>query len=215
MNIQLFSKSIKLPKPQYDSNVSIEETLLKRRSIRSYKSETLAIAEISQLLWSAQGVTNRKGFRTAPSAGALYPLEVYIAAGNVTDLDAGIYKYYPHRHEIVNTVKGDKRSKLCRAGLGQSSIKNAPAVMVFCAVFERVTGRYGKRGIQYVHMEVGHAIQNVCLQAISLGLGSVIIGAFNDYDVKEVMNFEVDEHSLLILPVGKLKNVLPNNSIKG
>jgi len=207
MNIQLFSKSIKLPKPQYDSNVSIEETLLKRRSIRSYKSEPLAIAEISQLLWSAQGVTNRKGFRTAPSAGALYPLEVYIAAGNVTDLYAGIYKYYPHRHEIVNTVKGDKRSELCRAGLGQSSIKNAPAVMVFCAVFERVTGSYGKRGIQYVHMEVGHAIQNVCLQAISLGLGSVIIGAFNDYDVKEVMNFELDEHPLLILPVGKLKNV--------
>jgi len=207
MNIQLFSKSIKLPKPQYDSNVSIEETLLKRRSIRSYKSEPLAIAEISQLLWSAQGVTNRKGFRTAPSAGALYPLEVYIAAGNVTDLDAGIYKYYPHKHEIVNTVKGDKRSELCRAGLGQSSIKNAPAVMVFCAVFERVTGSYGKRGIQYVHMEVGHAIQNVCLQAISLGLGSVIIGAFNDYDVKDVMNFELDEHPLLILPVGKLKNV--------
>lgn len=207
MNIQLFSKSIKLPKPQYDSNVSIEETLLKRRSIRSYKSEPLAIAEISQLLWSAQGVTNRKGFRTAPSAGALYPLEVYIAAGKVTDLDAGIYKYYAHRHEIVNTVKGDKRSELCRAGLGQSSIKNAPAVMVFCAVFERVTGRYGERGIQYVHMEVGHAIQNVCLQAISLGLGSVIIGAFNDYDVKEVMNFELDEHPLLILPVGKLKNV--------
>jgi len=207
MNIQLFSKSIKLPKPQYDSNVSIEETLLKRRSIRSYISEPLAIAEISQLLWSAQGVTNRKGFRTAPSAGALYPLEVYIAAGNVTDLDAGIYKYYPHKHEIVNTVKGDKRSELCRAGLGQSSIKNAPAVMVFCAVFERVTGSYGKRGIQYVHMEVGHAIQNVCLQAISLGLGSVIIGAFNDYDVKDAMNFELEEHPLLILPVGKLKNV--------
>ncbi len=207
MNIQLFSKSIKLPEPQYDSNVSIEETLLKRRSIRSYKSEPLAIAEISQLLWSAQGVTHRKGFRTAPSAGALYPLEVYIAAGNVTDLDAGIYKYYPHRHEIVNTVKGDKRSELCRAGLGQSSIKNAPAVMVFCAVFERVTGSYGKRGIQYVHMEVGHAIQNVCLQAISLELGSVIIGAFNDYNVKEVINFKLDEQPLLILPVGKLKNV--------
>jgi SagB-type dehydrogenase family enzyme len=207
MNIKLFSKSIKLPKPQYDSNISIEETLLKRRSIRSYNSEPLAIAEISQLLWSAQGVTNRKGFRTAPSAGALYPLEVYIAAGNVTDLGAGIYKYYPHKHEIVNTVKGDKRSELCRAGLGQGSIKNAPVVMVFCAVFERVTGRYGERGIQYVHMEVGHAIENVCLQAISLGLGSVIIGAFNDYDVKEVMNFELNEQPLLILPVGKLKNV--------
>lgn len=180
---------------------------MKRRSIRSYKSEPLAIAEISQLLWSAQGVTNRKGFRTAPSAGALYPLEVYLAAGDVTDLDTGIYKYNPHRHEMVNTVQGDKRSELCRAGLGQSSIKNAPAVMVFCAVYERVTGRYGKRGIQYVHMEVGHAIQNVCLQAISLGLGSVIIGAFNDNDVKEVMNVELGEQPLLMLPVGKLKNV--------
>lgn len=207
MGIQLFSKSIKLPKPQYDSNVSIEKALLKRRSVRSYKSEPLTIAEISQLLWAAQGVTKPRGYRTAPSAGALYPLEIYIAAGNVSDFEAGIYKYNPHKHEIANTVKGDKRSELCSAGLRQGSIKSAPAVMVFCAVFERVTGRYGKRGIQYVHMEVGHAIENVCLQAISLGLGSVIIGAFNDNDVKHIMQLEQDEYPLLMLPVGKLKKL--------
>ena len=115
MGIQLFSKSIKLPKPQYDSNVSIEKALLKRRSVRSYKSEPLTIAEISQLLWAAQGVTKSRGYRTAPSAGALYPLEVYIVAGNVSDFEAGIYKYNSHKHEIVKTVKGDKRSELSRA----------------------------------------------------------------------------------------------------
>ncbi len=205
MNLE-FSKSIKLPKPQYNGNVSIEQALLKRRSVRSYKSEPLTIVEISQLLWSAQGLTNPRGYRTAPSAGALYPLEVYLVAGNVRDLDAGIYKYQPHKHEIVNTVQGDKRFELCHAALNQGSIRNAPAVIVLCAIFERVTGSYGKRGIQYVHMEVGHAIQNVCLQAISLDLGSVVIGAFNDSHVKNIMNFELVEHPLLLLPVGKLKN---------
>lgn len=167
----------------------------------------LTIAGISQLLWSAQGVTNPRGYRTAPSAGALYPLEVYVVAGTVRDLDSGIYKYYLHKHKIVNTVQGDKRFELCCAALNQGSIKNAPAVIVFCAVFERVTGSYGERGIQYVHKEVGHVIQNVCLQAISLDLGSVVIGAFNDNHIKTIMNFELDEHPLLILPVGKLKNV--------
>jgi SagB-type dehydrogenase family enzyme len=193
-----------LPEPRYDGNVSIEMALLKRRSIRSYKADPLTIAEISQLLWSAQGLTASR-YRTAPSAGALYPLEVYVAAGNVSGLglDAGLYKYYPHAHEIAATITGDKRPELCRAGLSQGSIRTASAVMVFCAVFERVTGSYGKRGIQYVHMEAGHAIQNACLQAISLGLGSVVIGAFNDNDVKSVMKLEQGEQPLLMLPVGK------------
>jgi len=196
-------KRIKLPQPRYDSNVSIEHALLKRRSIRSYKADPLILAEISQLLWSAQGLTSSR-YRTAPSAGALYPLEVYIAAGNVTNLDTGIYKYYPRKHEIVNTTTGDKRPELCRAGLNQGSIRRAPVVILFCAVFERVTGSYGKRGIKYVHMEVGHAIENACLQAISLGLGSVVIGAFNDNDVQVIMELEPDEQPLLMLPVGKV-----------
>ena len=195
-------KKITLPEPRYDSKVSIEMTLLKRRSVRSYKTDPLTIAEISQLLWSAQGLTASR-YRTAPSAGALYPLEVYVAAGNVSGLDAGLYKYYPHNHQIAMTITGDKRPELCRAGLNQGSIRSASAVMIFCAVFERVTGSYGKRGIQYVHMEAGHAIQNACLQAISLGLGSVIIGAFNDDDVKSIMHLEHGEQPLLMLPVGK------------
>lgn len=203
MNIQSFSKTIKLPEPRYDSTVSIEAALLKRRSVRHFDNQPVTVAEISQLLWSAQGETSRKGFRTAPSAGALYPLELYVLAGDVRDLNAGIYKYDPRKHQLLHTTKGDKRSELCNAALRQGSVKNAPAVIVFCAVFERVTFRYGERGIQYVHMEVGHAIQNVCLQAISLGLGSVIIGAFNDADVKHILNVESTERPLLLLPVGR------------
>ncbi len=197
-------EKIRLPEPRYDGNVSIETALLKRRSIRSYKPDPLTIAQISQLLWSAQGLTASK-YRTAPSAGALYPVELYVAVGNVSGLEAGLYKYDPHNHAIAKTITGDKRQELCRAGLSQGSIRTAPALIIFCAVFERVTGSYGKRGIQYVYMEVGHAIQNACLQAISLGLGSVVIGAFNDQDVKSVMNLEQDEQPLLLLPVGTHK----------
>ena len=197
------NKSIKLPPPRYDGTVSIEQALLKRRSVRSYTSGALTISEISQLLWSAQGLTGPARYRTAPSAGALYPLEVYLASGNVVDVDSGIYKYDPRSHEIRMTIPGDKRPDLCRAGLGQSSIRSAPAVMIFCAIFERVTGNYGRRGIQYVYMEAGHAIQNACLQAVSLGLGSVVIGAFNDDEVKHIVKLDGDEQALLLLPVGK------------
>ena len=130
-----------------------------------------------------------------------------MAAGNVMDVDSGIYKYDPHSHEIVLTITGDKRPELCRAGLGQGSIRSAAAVMIFCAVFERVTGSYGKRGNQYVYMEAGHAIQNASLQAVALGLGSVVIGAFNDNDVKHILNLEPDEEPLLLLPVGRHKDV--------
>ncbi len=202
--MKAFSKTTKLPEPRFDSAVSIETALFKRRSVRRFAKQAVTVAEISQLLWSAQGVTSQKGYRTAPSAGALYPIELYVLAGEVGDLDTGIYKYDPRQHQILNTAKGDKRPELCKAALGQSSVKNAPAVLVFCAVYERVTFRYGDRGIQYVHMEVGHAIQNVCLQAISLGLGSVIIGAFHDVEVRHILNLESTERPLLILPVGRV-----------
>lgn len=204
---KIFPETIKLPAPRHDGDISVEEALLGRRSVRSYKKEPLAVAEISQLLWAAQGVTGSGGLRTAPSAGALYPLEVYTVAGEVSNLPAGIYKYRPHKHELVSVPvkagKEDKRSELCRAALSQSSISNAPAVLVFCVVYERVTGKYGKRGVGYVHIEVGHAVQNVCLQAVSLGLGSVVIGAFYDNEVKKIVNLEKDEHPICIVPVGR------------
>lgn len=199
------SKTVKLPEPVQDSNTSIEETLIKRRSVRSYKDEPLALTEIAQLLWAAQGVTSPRGLRTAPSAGALYPLEVYVTVGNVDDLPAGIYNYMPNRHELVKIADGDKRTELSGAALGQTSVRKAAAAIVFSAVFKRTTAKYGERGIQYAFIETGHAAQNVLLQAASLDLGSVVIGAFYDNAVREVLKMSDNEQPLYILPVGKMK----------
>ena len=197
------NEKIRLREPKYDSNTSVEQALLKRRSVRVYKDEPLALTEVLQLLWAAQGITDPRGFRTAPSAGALYPLELYVVAGNVNDLPDGIYKYKPHKHELAMVVEGDKRTELCNAALDQPSIKDAAALIVFSAVYERTTGKYGERGIRYVHMEVGHAAQNIYLQAVSLNLGLVVIGAFDDEEVKKIMNMEDKEQPLYIIPVGK------------
>jgi SagB-type dehydrogenase family enzyme len=197
------SEIIKLPEPAYKSNTSVEEALLKRRSVRDYKDKPLTLAEVSQLLWAAQGITGSFGFRTAPSAGALYPLEVYIVVGNVKDLPAGIYKYRPHKHELEMVVKGDKRNELYRAALSQSSVRDAAAVIIFSAVYERTTVKYGERGIRYVYIEAGHAAQNVFLQTVSLNLGAVVIGAFYDDEMKKIMKITDREQPLYIMPVGR------------
>jgi nitroreductase len=181
------SEIIKLPEPRYDSSTSVEEALFKRRSIRDYKEGSLKLAEISQLLWAAQGITDPRGLRTAPSAGALYPLEIYVIAGNVDGLLYGIYKYKPHKHELERIVK------------------NAAAVIVISAIYERTTVKYGERGIRYVHMEAGHAAQNVYLQTVSLNLGTLVIGAFNDGGVKKIMKMADREQPLYIMPVSPLK----------
>jgi SagB-type dehydrogenase family enzyme len=196
-------ETIRLPEPRYDGPVSVEHALLTRRSVRNYKNEPLALADISQLTWAAQGITTPGGYRTAPSAGALYPLETYVVAGDVNDLAAGIYKYRYRDHALVQTVAGDKRTALSHAALSQGSIARAPAVFLFCAVYSRITGKYSKRGIQYTFMEIGHAAQNVCLQAIALGLGTVVIGAFRDNEVKMIAGLPADEEPTYLIPVGK------------
>ena len=190
------SKTISLPEPR-------TAALRERRSVRSYKDDPLDLAEVSQILWSAQGITNPRGFRTAPSAGALYPLELYVIAGNVKNLPAAVYKYTPRDHALLEIVSGDRRSDLSRAALRQGAIRKAPAVILFCAVYERTTGKYGQRGIRYVHMEVGHAAQNACLQAIALGLHTAVIGAFRDAEVKTIANLPTDEQPLYFVPVGR------------
>lgn len=197
------SERIKLPEPVYDSPTSIEQALLKRRSVREYKDESLTLTEVSQLLWAAQGITGPGGLRTAPSAGALYPLEVYVVVGNVNNLSDGIYKYKPNEHELERIKEGDKRAELCIAALGQPWVKDSAIALVFSAVYERTTQKYGERGIRYVHMEVGHAAQNVYLQAVSLNLGTVVVGAFQDDAVKLITNMADDEDPLYIMPVGK------------
>lgn len=194
---------ITLPQPILDSDTSIEKALLDRRSIRDYTAESLSVSEISQLLWAAQGITRPGGYRTAPSAGALYPLEVFLVSGQVDDLDAGVYRYLPEEHGLDLILSGDIREELSAAALGQDAIRNAPAAMVITGIFERTMVKYGNRGIQYVHMEVGSAAENVYLQAESLRLGTVFIGAFHDDQVSQLLNLDGQEQPLCIMPVGK------------
>ena len=198
-------ETIKLPEPRFESEISVEEALRARRSIRDYKSEPLTLEEVSQLLWAAQGVTTEKGSRTAPSAGALYPLEIYVAAQNVASLSSGVYKYKPHSHELARITEGDKRMELYNAALGQSAIKDAALVLVISVVYERTTEKYGERGERYAHLETGHAAQNVYLQAVALDLGTVVIGAFDDSEVKKIMSMQDNEYPLYIMPVGRKK----------
>lgn len=195
---------IKLTQPVYDSSVSLEESILKRRSIRRYKNEPLTINKVSQLMWAAQGITDSDGLRTAPSAGALYPLEIYVVVGNVDGLTPGIYKYKPHEHELLLIKEGDNRGNLSDAALGQGAVENGAIVIVISAVYERTTWKYGDRGVRYVHMEVGHVGQNIHLQAVSLGLGTVVIGAFSDNEVKRIMKMPEEESPLYIMPVGRI-----------
>ncbi len=195
---------IQLPEPRYDGEVSVERAIHNRRSIRSYSNAPLTLEEVSQLLWSAQGITDPTwNLRTAPSAGALYPLEIYLVSGNVIDLKQGIYKYDPIKHELALLQIGDKRMDLASSALGQSSIIDAAIVIVFAAVFERTTIKYGERGIKYVYIEVGHSAQNIYLQAYTLGLGCVVIGAFYNDKVKKTLNIPVNEEPIYIMPVGK------------
>ena len=173
-------KEIQLPQPKTKSEVSLEEAIVKRRSVRSFTPKDLSMEEISQILWAAQGITGKGGFRAAPSAGALYPMELYLLSKD------GLFHYVPKKHKLEVLGSEDLRGKLARAALGQSSVKNAAIDIVICGVPDRITKKYGERGIRYMYIEAGHIAQNIHLQAVALGLGSVPIGAFND---KEAVSY--------------------------
>ena len=193
---------VHLPQPRYDSEVSIESALAARRSIRSFQAVPLTLDEFGQILWAAQGITSVSGGRTAPSAGALYPLEVYAVVGNVEGLDAGIYRYMPSDHRLALHLEGDWRFEVSIAAQGQIWMSEAPAMVVIVADFERTARKYGDRAERYVHIEVGHVCQNVYLQAGALGLGTVIVGAFVDEAVK--IRLHITEAPLAIMPIGRV-----------
>ena len=197
------NEHIKLPNPRIIGEQSVEMLFKQRRSVRSYQKSPLNLAEVGQLLWSAQGVSDTQGLRTAPSAGALYPLELFVVVGDVNELSAGVYQYNPEDHSLLKTANGDLRTSLQKASLSQSSIGDAAVVFVFAAIYQRTSRKYGKRGIRYVHMEVGHAGQNLFLQAEGLGLGTVVVGAFDDDEVREVLNLASDVQPLSLMPVGR------------
>jgi SagB-type dehydrogenase family enzyme len=204
MDSQQSHQTILLPSPTLTGNVSVEAALQKRRSVRSYTPEPLSLEDIAQLLWAAQGITSHHGFRTSPSAGALYPLEVYVVSGNIYGLKEGIYRYLPRQHELILIQTGDYRGRLSAAALGQSCVREAPAVMVLTGISSRITGKYGQRGLQYMMMEAGHAAQNVCLQAVTRQIGVVPVGAFKENQVRQILQLDGSELPLYLLPTGKI-----------
>ena len=196
-------EEIMLPQPRFQSNISIEETILKRRSVREYKDEPLNLQEISQLLWAAQGITGAGGFRAAPSAGALYPLKVYVM-GQIEGLAIGMYQYGPYDHSLIKVGDKDLREELVKAAYGQTWIGKAPVNIIFTGNYEIIAQKYGKeKASRYTHMEMGHAAQNVYLQAESLNLGTVAIGGFEIEKVKKILSLPAEEEPLYIMPVGR------------
>jgi SagB-type dehydrogenase family enzyme len=192
-----------LPAPEIRTPDSIEGILKTRRSVRDFSADSLTLAAVGRLLWAAQGVTHPEGLRTAPSAGALYPLEVYLVAGEVETLRAGLYRYLPGKHALERIKSADLRTELCGAALEQSWIAQAPAAVVITAVYQRVTKKYGERGVRYAHLEAGAAAQNIYLEATALGLGTTFVGAFDDDRVSGLLGIPAGEFPLAVMPVGK------------
>jgi SagB-type dehydrogenase family enzyme len=188
-----------LPAPVLKSTVSIEEAILHRRSRRLYEEKPIILGQLSQVLWAAQGVTGQIGnykLRAAPSAGALYPMELYII------LPKGVYHYLPEKHKLEKVKDGDLRPKLAKAALDQRWVRKASCNIIITAVYERTMAKYSERGIRYAILEAGSVAENIYLQAESLGLGTVSVGAFIDKKVQETLGIPEDRRPLLIMPLG-------------
>jgi len=199
---------IDLPEPAL-RGLSLEEAILARRSVRSYSEDSLSMTELSQILFAAQGITGRRGdlaLRSAPSAGATYPIEVYAFADRIEGLAPGIYRYLPEGHGIELVKAGPHGESLTEACLGQSMPEEAALSLVLTAVAERTTSRYGDRGIRYIHIEAGHVSQNICLECASLGLGAVPIGAYDDQRLDSLIGIDGEEEmSLYVNSIGRIR----------
>lgn len=191
---------IALPKANQDGPISLERAIAARRSRRNFLPEELTLEQIGQLTWAAQGWDTHSRYRTVPSAGATYPLELFIVTGD------GLFHYLSAKHSLEKLIGQDPRAALASAALGQEFIKAAPLTLVFATQFDRTTARYGRRGVRYVYMEAGHAAQNVQLQAEALGLGSVAVGAFDDASVSRVLSLPACLEPLYMVTVGYYRN---------
>jgi SagB-type dehydrogenase family enzyme len=196
-NIENSEKIIELTEPSKTNKYTLYDALLNRRSVRDFSGREIEPEKISMLLWAAQGITEKgKGFRTAPSAGALYPLDVFLFNKD------GVFQYLPDGHKLLQLRANDMRNELFKACLFQGSVAKADTVLAITAVYERTTGKYGNRGIRYADIEAGHVCQNILLAAVSLELGAVPIGAFEDDKILEILNLSKKYTPIYIIPIG-------------
>jgi SagB-type dehydrogenase family enzyme len=198
---------ISLPKPSYKGTVTVEEALTARRTHRSFKPQGISLQQFSQILWGGYGVT-AKNFglylKTAPSAGALYPLDIYAVVGEdgVESLTPGVYHFRPENHSVKLIKEGDLRAEVARKSLQQMWMAEAPLMFIITGEYGRSTGKYGRRGVTYTHIEAGHVGQNIFLQAEAIGLKAGIVGAFNNKQLIKAMGLPAKHNPLLLMPVG-------------
>ncbi|MDZ7798180.1 MAG: SagB/ThcOx family dehydrogenase [Patescibacteria group bacterium] len=203
-NMNLSNKeTIKLPEPRKDSEVSLEAAINKRSSVREYSDQEISLKDLSQILWAANG-TNEKGSRTAPSAGALYPIELYVV-GKFENYAAGIYHYQTPNHTLEKIKEGDFLSELSEISLDQQWIRKAPLNIVVTGVVSRTAEKYRERAEQYVALEAGPVGQNIYLQVSALNLGTVSVGALHDDQMSDFLDFEPSQKAYYIFPIGGLK----------
>lgn len=193
---------IRLPQTEPNPGQPLEQLLAKRRCERKYARRSVTLANATSLLWAAQGVSAADDLRTAPSAGALHPVEIYLVAGAVNELLPGIYRYLPNEGAIENAAEGDRRVALAAAALGQAWVADAPLILIIAADYGHTTSKHGRRGKRYVHMEAGHVAQNVLLMAATLNLRAAVVGAFEDKRVAAAIGLVRDKAPLYLLPVG-------------
>ena len=201
------AKEITLPKPSSKGSITVEEALKARRTHRSFSSQGLALKQFSQILWGAYGVTAHNygvSLKTAPSAGALYPLDIYAVVGDrgVENLAPGLYHFFSEKHAVNLVRSGDLRAEVARNSLHQMWIAKAPLILIITGQYERSSIKYGPRGVIYTHIEAGCVGQNIFLQAEAIGLKAGIVGAFNNRDVVKTMGLPASHDPLLIMPVG-------------
>lgn len=204
-NQEYMGDVMNLPPAKTQGTVSVEQAIDRRRTVRSYMPKMLSLDQLSQLLWSAQGITGKTGYkRAAPSAGALYPMDVYVVTGQgcVAQIEAGVYHYDPHSHLLSRVATKDLRDGVARAAFSQMWLVGAPVNLVITAEYNRVGVKYGERGVRYAMIEAGHIGQNLFLQAEALGLKAGIVGAFHDTNLNKVLNLPSAHEPLLIIPVG-------------
>jgi len=198
------AEAIKLPAPYTTGGMALAAALQARRTVRQFASRSLEPAQISQLLWEADGVSDPRGLRTSPSAGATYPLDLYLVVGErgVAELPAGVYHYLVAEHALALLTPGEDRAAVARACLHQTWMTEAPVMVVITGEYRRCTARYGQRGVRYTHMEAGNVSQNLFLAAEALGLGAGIVGAFEDKPLAQVLKLPPAHEPLLVMPVG-------------
>lgn len=192
---------IKLP-GYFFRGLSVEEAIMKRRSVREYSEKPLSISDVSHILFSAYGITHRVDvfeLRASPSAGALYPIEIYLAAHRIEGIDEGIYHYIPQNHSIEIVKKGNFREEIFKACLSQEMFLMSSLTLIYTAVFRRTTSKYGERGYMYIYIEVGHIAQNVALQCVSLGLSSCVVGAFYENKINKLIGVDGKEQSSIYI----------------